>query len=246
MGDLVLILLVTSGTFFIKAITGFGGPLLAIPLLAPVIGVEHAVVGLSLANLSSNILLLIENRSGARAMRPFLVRVLGAGAIAVVAGTLVLVNVDDRILLAVLAASVFAYVALALANPNLRLGNAAGLRAAVPIGIVGGFVHGATGNSAAVFGTFFHSLALPRQDFVAAVTTVFLVLSTLQVGTLASLGSFTTGRLAQAAAAVVPVLIVTPLGTRVAARLDAKTFGRIVLAMLTVAGVRLVFGVFGI
>lgn len=244
--DLLLILVVASFSFFVKAITGFGGPLLAIPVLAPVIGVEHAVVALSLANLTSNILLMTQNRAGAAATRPLLIRILGAGAVAAILGTIMLVRLDDRVLYGLLATSVFAYVTLALARPELRLRSETGRRLAIPVGVLGGFIHGATANSGTVFGTFLHSLGLDRREFVFAITTIFFTLSALQVGTLVSLGAFGEDRWLEAAVTILPIFVVTPLGTRVAGRLAAHTFGRVVLLMLAVAGVRLLLGAFGI
>ena len=244
--DLVVILVVTAVSFFVKAITGFGGPLLAIPVLAPLLGVEHAVVALSLANLTSNALLIWQNREGAETARPFLVRILSAGALSAVLGAFLLVWLDDRILYGVLAVSVFAYVALAFAKPDLRIRRETGIRLAAPVGLIGGFFHGATANSGTVFGTFLHSLGLSRPEFVFAITTVFFVLSSLQVGTLASLGAFGDDRWIQSLVAILPIFVVTPLGIRVAGRLNARTFGRVVLVMLAVAGVRLLLGAAGI
>lgn len=244
--ELWVILAVTTVSFFVKAITGFGGPLLAIPVLAPLLGVEHAVVALSLANLTSNALLIWQNRAGAPTTRRLLVRILTAGAVAAVLGTVLLVHLDDRILYGVLAVSVLGYVALAFAKPDLRIRPETGLRMAAPVGVLGGFIHGSTANSGTVFGTFLHSLALSRPEFVFAITTIFFVLSVLQVGTLVSLGAFGDGRWLQALVAILPIFAVTPLGTRVAGRLNARTFGRVVLVMLAVAGVRLVFGAFGV
>ncbi|MDH5294539.1 MAG: sulfite exporter TauE/SafE family protein [Acidimicrobiia bacterium] len=246
MPDLTLILVVVAFSFFVKAIAGFGGPLLAIPLLAPFLGVEHAVVAVAVANIVSNILLLYQNRHGADRTKRLLVKMLVPGAVAAIAGTIALTELSDEILLGLLGASVLVYIVIALRRPDLRVGHERGMRWAIPVGLVGGFVHGATGNSATVFGTFLHSMALPRTDFVFAVTNVFLILSSFQVATLATRGSFTGPRILESLVAVIPVLVVTPLGTRVGRRLDAKNFGRFVLAMLAVAGIRLLLAGFGI
>ncbi len=213
-------------------------------MLAPFIGVEHAVVVGSLGNLVANLMLLWATRRSAGTIAPLLVRLVGAGVIGVGIGTYLLTILDDRILSVVLATSVLAYIVLALARPDFHLTRAQGLRAAAPVGVVGGFIHGATGSSGTVFGTFLHALDLPRPDFVFGVTIPFLVFGTVQATTLAGLGSFTGERLVQAFVAIAPVLVVTPLGSRVGDRLKSRTFSHLVLALLAFSGVVLLISAF--
>lgn len=227
-------------TFLVKSVVGFGGPLLAIPMLAPFIGVEHAVVAVSLGNIVANLMLLWANRDAAGTTMPILVRVVSAGIIGVAGGTYLLTVLDDRILSIALAISVFLYIVLALARPDVRLSRDRGLRVAAPVGVVGGFMHGATGNSGMVFGTYLHALDLPRREFVFAVTIPFLAFGTVQVFTLAGLGGFDGARLVQALFAILPVLVVTPLGSRIGDRLKTQTFSRLVLALLALSGVFLI------
>ncbi|MDH3250886.1 MAG: sulfite exporter TauE/SafE family protein, partial [Acidimicrobiia bacterium] len=171
---------------------------------------------------------------------PILVRVVSAGIIGVAGGTYLLTVLDDRILSIALAISVFLYIVLALARPDVRLSRDRGLRIAAPVGVVGGFMHGATGNSGMVFGTYLHALDLPRREFVFAVTIPFLAFGTVQVFTLAGLGGFDGARLVQALFAILPVLVVTPLGSRIGDRLKTQTFSRLVLALLALSGVFLI------
>jgi uncharacterized membrane protein YfcA len=244
--DLLLILAAVAFGFLVKAVAGFGGPLLAVPVIAPTLGVEHAVVAVSLANLVANLMMLWEHRIGLADTRALLMRLLAAGVIGTVGGTWLLTRLDNRPLALAVAAMVFGYIALAIRRPDFRITREQGLRWVWPVGAFGGLVHGATGNSGPVFGTFMHSLGLTRSSFVFAVTVPFLVFGSIQVATLAGLGSFSSERLGQALWAILPVLIVTPVGTRVARRLDKRTFGWIVLALLAFAGLRLVFSALGV
>ena len=120
----------------------------------------------------------------------------------------------------------------------------AGLRFAAPVGLAGGLLHGATGNSGTVFGTFLHALSLRRKEFLFAVTLPFLVFGSVQIVTLVALGSFTGDVLGYSLAAIVPVLIVTPLGSKLGARLASETFSRSVLALLGFSGIMLVISAF--
>lgn len=244
--DLFLILVAVAFAFLVKGVAGFGGPLLAVPILAPSLGVEHAVVVVSVGNLISNVMMLWEHRTGFEDTRPLLVRLLSAGAAGTVLGTWLLTRLDNRPLALAVAALVLGYIAVSLARPDLRMDLSRGLKLAWPIGAFGGLVHGATGNSGPVFGTFLHSLGLARSSFVFALTVPFLVFGSIQVVTLFSLGAFTAERTSQALWAILPVLVVIPIGTRIARRLNRRAFERIVMALLAFAALRLLLSVFGI
>lgn len=239
-GELILILVVMFFSFWVKAIAGFGGPLLAVPLLTPFIGIEAAVVVMSLANAVANIMLLWSNRRSAHGIWPLFGRVAVTAAVGVVVGTILLTRLDDAILSVFLAVTVLLYIGVALSRPEFHLAEARGLKAAWIVGTVGGLVHGSTGNSGTIFGSFYHSLRMPRDQYVFIITLTFLALGSLQIGTLFNLGSFTDDLTQQALLAIIPVVVATPLGERVSRRLDAKVFGRVVLALLAVAAVSLI------
>lgn len=244
--DLFLILASVAFAFLVKGVAGFGGPLLAVPIIAPTLGVEHAVVVVALGNLVSNVMMLWEHRTGFGDTKSLLVRLLAAGAAGTVVGTWLLTRLDNRPLALAVAVMVLSYIAVSFARPNLRMDLARGLKLAWPIGAFGGLVHGATGNSGPVFGTFLHSLGLARSSFVFALTVPFLVFGAIQVVTLFSLGAFTPERTNQALWAILPVLVVIPVGTRIARKLNKRAFERIVMALLAFAAIRLLLSVFGI
>lgn len=242
--ELALILAVMAFTFLVKSVVGFGGPLLAIPMLAPFLGVEHAVVVVALGNIVANVMLVWANRDSAGTTLPLLARVVGAGVIGVAAGTYLLTVLDDRLLSVILAVSVFIYIGLALARPDMHVSRETGLRVAAPVGVIGGFMHGTTGNSGTVFGTFLHALGLPRREFVFAVTIPFLVFGSVQVATLIGLGSFGGERLGQSLLAILPVLVVTPIGSAIGDRLKSATFSRLILGLLGFSGLTLLASAF--
>ena len=244
--DLLLILAAVSFAFLVKGVAGFGGPLLAVPIIAPTLGVEHAVVVLSIANLISNMMMLWEHRAGSGDTRSLLMRLVPAGAGGTVLGTWLLTRLDNRPLALAVAILALSYIAVALVRPDLRIDRERGLRWSWPVGAFGGLVQGATGNSGPVFGTFVHSLGLARSSFVFAITVPFLVFGFIQVLTLVGLGAFTSPRTVEALWAIVPVLIVIPIGTRIARRLNRRAFERVVMALLALAAIRLALAAFGI
>jgi uncharacterized membrane protein YfcA len=244
--DLTLIVLVSAVAFLVKGIAGFGGPLLAVPLLAPTLGVERSVAVLALANIVANLMLLWEHRVGAAETKQLLLRLLAAGAVGTVIGTWLLTRLDDRPLEVAMAVLVFVYIAVAVRRPNFHLPRERGLRLSWPVGAVGGLMHGATGNSGTVFGTFIHSLGMDRSPYVYALTVVFLVFGTIQTITLAGLGAFEGTVLTEALWTIIPVVLVTPIGGVIARRLDNRAITWVVLGLLAFSGIRLAFAALGV
>jgi len=239
-GEFGIILLAIAVAYLVKGVAGMGGPLLAVPVIASVTSVEHAVVVLSLANMASNGWLLWEHRSGARGtgfvMTPFLI----VGTAATIAGTWLLTEVDDRILSMVIAVVIVGYIWRYLANPHFGLKHDTARRIAAPMGLVGGGLLGATGTAGPLIATYLHSLRMSRSSLVYMMTITFQVFGLIQLATLVFLGAFTPERTTQALWAIVPVAIVTFLGIRLGRRLDQKAFEYVVLALLGFAAVRLV------
>jgi uncharacterized membrane protein YfcA len=237
--EFALILLVIAVAYLVKGVAGMGGPLLAVPFIASITSVEHAIVVLSLANMASNGSLLWEHRSGASGtgfvMTPFLV----VGTAATIAGTWLLTELDDRILSVVIAVVIVGYIWRYLADPEFGLNHETARRMAAPMGLIGGGLLGATGTAGPLIATFLHSLRMRRSSLVYMMSLTFQVFGLIQLVTLIILGAFTPERTEQAVWAVVPVVIMTIIGIRVGRRLNQRAFELVVLALLGFAAVRL-------
>jgi uncharacterized protein len=238
-----LILLVVSVAYVVKGVAGMGGPLLAVPFIASITSVEHAIVVLSLANLVSNGWLLWEHRSGARGTGFVMIPFLTVGTIATIAGTWVLTEIDDRILSVVIAIVIVFYIWRYLADPHFGLKHETARRLAAPMGLVGGGLLGATGTAGPLIATFLHSLRMPRASLVHMMSLTFQIFGLIQLVTLVVLGSFTPERTEQALWAIVPVVIMTFIGIRLGRRLNQKAFEWVVLGLLGFAAVRLLLSV---
>ncbi|HEY4607017.1 MAG TPA: sulfite exporter TauE/SafE family protein [Acidimicrobiia bacterium] len=242
--ETALVIVVIAVAYLIKGVAGMGGPLLAVPFIASIAGVEHAVVVLSVGNLVSNSWLLWEHRSGARGtgfvMIPFLV----VGTAATIAGTWLLTEVDDRILSVVLSVVIVAYIWRYLADPHFALERETARRMAAPMGLVGGGLLGATGTAGPLIATYLHAIRLGRSSFVHMMSLTFQVFGLIQLVTLVILGAFTPERTEQALWAIVPVTVMTAIGIRVGRRLNQKAFELVVLALLAFASGRLVLSAF--
>lgn len=235
---LLIMALALGAGGFLKGATGAGLPLIALPVLAAFLGVAHAVAIISLPVLVTNVWQTVQLRGELRELR-FLPPMLIAGAVGVIAGVWALTVVPDRGLSTVLAVLLLAYIALRLTRPDFRIREAASVAMAWPAGFVSGILQGATGISAPVALTFIHALRLPREAYVAAVSTMFLVLVTLQIPAMAVAGILDGERIIQSALAILPAVAAMPVGAFFASRLTQTAFDRVILTVLGVIALEL-------
>jgi uncharacterized membrane protein YfcA len=243
-GQIAVVLLAVGIGFFAKGLTGIGGPMFAIPVLASFMGVEFAVAVIAIPTLVANVWLLWQNRAAAGSVRRYLIPMLIAGTFGILLGVWLLISVDDRWLSLALALVVIAYIIWYLTNPRFQLSEEMAQRLAAPGGFIGGGMHGATGISAPVVATYTHSLNLPRTGFVFAVTVPFAVLGAVQIVSLAVVNAYDTERIVAGLVAIIPVVIVLPIGGRIGERLSQQAFQIVVLVVLGVAALRLLWSVF--
>jgi len=242
--QIAVVLAAVALGFFAKGVTGIGGPLLAIPVLAAFEGVEYAVAVIAIPTLVANVWLLWRHRSSTSTVRRYLRPLLIAGVIAIPFGVWILVSVSDRAITLVLALVIIGYIIWFLANPQLKLSVRTAQRVAAPTGFVAGAMQGATGISGPILVTFFHSLGLKRSSFIAAVTIPFLILGAAQITSLVVLGAYDSERVAAAAIAVIPAVAVLTPAARLGERIQHQTFQYVVLALLAATAIRLLWSVF--
>lgn len=218
--------------------TGSGLPLLAIPAMALFIGVERAVIIMSIPGVLSNVWLIVAHAKAARESRDLPVLV-ATGVVGTAAGTVLLTTVDGRWLSLFLAGLIVGYVILRTLRPQARLAPSTSAWLSPPAGLVSGALQGSTGVSGPLVSTYLHSFGLPPSAYIFSVSTLFLIFSLAQVVTLVALGAYTATLVLEGALAMIPVAIMLPLGSRLARVLPARAFSHIVLATLLVAAVAL-------
>lgn len=239
-GQLLVIVVASALGATVKSVTGLGYPLLAVPLISLVLGVEDAVVVVAVPNLAANAYLWWESRDAAGAARD-MGRLVGFGVVGAVAGTLVLVRVAEEPLLLALAATIAVFIVQFLRRPELRLDPAVATRWSPLAGLIAGLMQGAVGVSGPVVATWLHGYRLQPRVYVHSVTLIFGVTGGVQLAILALQGQLGADRLVGAAVAAVPVAVCLPLGVRLRSRLAGPTFDRVVLAVLVLSAVSLLF-----
>lgn len=228
-----------------KGATGIGLPLVALPLLAASLGVPRAIAILAIPVIAANGWQVWRYRSQ-RSVVVFLPRLLVGGIVGIVAGTAILKAVPADAAVLVLGVLLAAYIVFRLTRPSFAMALSTGSRFAPSTGFAAGAMQGLTGISGPVLITFLHSLRLPREAFIFAISAIFLALSLAQLPALVVAGLIPWIALAESAFALLPVLLFMPLGARMAGRLSQETFDRIILGLLAVMSVRLVLQGLGV
>ncbi len=237
--ELIVVGVASALAMLAKSATGLGYPLVAIPIVAAVVGVETAVVAVTLPNAVANLLVGWRTRHARSESRDVLV-LSATSAAGAVLGAFILVSAPERPLLIVLAATVLLFVVRSLWFGDVTVSPAVGRRASPLVGAATGLMQGAVGVSGPIIGSWLYAYRLPRDAYIFSLSVLFLLAGAAQIATLASIGAYNTDRLIAAAVGLGPVLAVLPVGEHLRARLSGPQFDRAVLALLAASGVTLV------
>jgi len=229
-----------------KGVTGLGLPILAVPVMATFLGVEQAVVVMAVPTFLTNAWLIRAHREHAREARHLPV-MLTLGFVGTVFGTVFLTAVDPSVPAIVLAVLVLAYIAFRLFQPTFAFREHTTAWSAPVVGLLGGVLHGATGVSGPVIATYLHGFRLRHEAFVLAVATIFQTFALVQIGTFIVLGRYDLGNVVLTLAALVPVLVMLPVGIRLGRRLEPRRVEQMLFVVLFASATRLLWnGVTGL
>jgi uncharacterized membrane protein YfcA len=233
------VLAVISVGALVKGMTGLGLPLFAVPAIAMLTSVEEAVVLMIIPGLGSNIWLVLNHRRFSALLRehlPFLL----AGFVGGIAGTFLLVAIDDRWLKLVLAAWLALYlIQYVLGDIFKSVFQARGAGAAL-VGAAAGTIQGATGVSAHIVAPYFHNRHAAPEAYAFLVACAFLTFSLAQLSTAVSTQLFTPERLTVGLIALVPTLLFTRVGIALAGKISNIVFQRILLVVFLAMEMKLI------
>ncbi len=238
--DLLIVALVSLSGSLVKAVTGLGYPLIAVPALTLLLGIEAAIVVISIPNAVLNAWLVYDawdERQHTRDL-PILVP---AALIGGVFGTLVLVRAPERPLILFLAATVLFYVVQRFRQPDLTLEADTTKRWSPWVGTIAGFCHGAVGISGPVVAVWFHGYRLPKNAYVLSVAALFLMGGLAQLGVLLQAGTFGRERWLATGVALLATLAAIPPGKRLRDRISGETFEKLILWILVGSGISLLW-----
>lgn len=222
----------------LKGMTGLGLPLFAVPVLAALTSVEEAVILMIIPGIAANLWIAVHRHHYWATLKhhmPFLV----SGCVGGVVGTLLLGLASDRFLKLLLVMWLGIYLLqhflgkqpLRLFTGSARLGYATGL--------IAGTTQGATGISAHVVAPYYHSRGLEAPAYAFLMTFTFLMFSIAQIAGALSTSLLTPERLQVSLMALIPTLIFTRIGIRLADRISMVTFNKLLLIVLCLMEIKL-------
>lgn len=227
----------------VKGATGMGLPLIALPVLTSVFGLQHAIGVMIIPIIVTNAWQVWRLRRERQAeSMGFLPMFLLAGIVGTVLGTWLLTNLPERWLVLGLGGILLGYVGLRIFKPRIVLSPAAAKRFGPLAGAGGGVLQGATGISAPIGVTFIHSMSLERGAHVFAVSAMFLVYGLTQLPAMWLAGILNIEWLGQGVLALIPILAFMPVGQFLASGLSRRAFDLLILGFLAVIGLKMVAG----
>lgn len=234
-GVLVGVVAVVVLAALVTTLAGFGFALMAVPLLAVLVGPRDAVAISSLLGTVSSVALLTRLRG--RVVWPVAGRQLAGAVVGMPVGLVVLLAVAERVLLAIIAGAV-ALAALALWR-GLRL-RRGGPAADVGAGLLSGLLNTSVGTSGPPLVFVNQARGLDPDAFRATLSATFTG-NAVVGGVLFALAGRYTGPVLSATALALPAVGVGWVaGLRLHPRVDAARMRTLVLALLfasaTVAG----------
>lgn len=242
-GSALIMALALGAGAIVKGATGMGLPLVALPVLTAVFGLQHAVGLMTIPLIVTNAWQVWRFRGAAQGPRlAFMPLFLVGGALGIALGTWALTSLPERLLVLALGIILLAYVGLRLATPHWVLSPQMAKRFGPLAGLGGGTLQGATGISAPIGVTFIHAMGLDRDAHVFAVSTMFLLFAVVQLPALWAAGVMQPLWMLQGLLALVPILIFMPIGQWASGKLSRKAFDRMILIFLGLIGLKMVLG----
>lgn len=228
----VAIWLISAGAAFTQAISGFGFAMLAVPLMAPLVGPQGAVVtttmlsGLLTAGTSVTLRAQVHWRA---------VIIVSAAAICgIPLGLVALQLLDENWLALIIGLLVIAVTLLLASRVQWNLHGGSAMTAA---GVMSGALLSSTGLNGPPLVAVFQSLRMRPQVFRASLQAAFLVQDGLACLGFVIVGRISGSTLAMVASSLPWLLVGWWLGDRAFGRVSERAFRRIVLGILLLSGV---------
>lgn len=225
---------------FVKGATGFGLPLIAVPVLANIIGPKTAVVVMSIPVLLVGAYMAVRTSAwrvtGEMGPLRWLLVAIFVGTIA---GANILANIDTALIGLIVGVTAVAFTLLSLrTKPPDITGQASFLAPAV--GLAAGLLSGTTSTPGPLLAMYLRSIRLEKTTFVAAINLLFTLTGAIQIASFLQVGLYTQESLLYGFAATIPITIATMIGMRAHFLMGQRLFDQLVLAVIFVSGLRLI------
>lgn len=215
----------------VQTVSGFGFALVAVPLLALVLDPAPAVVATTLVSLLLSVVVVRADWGHIRWQDAGVVSV--AGLLGMPLGLVVLTQVPERVLTAIIAVVLLASTAVVARGLQLPSGRGT----EVTVGLTSGALLTSTGMNGPPLVVAFQAQGMPPRPFRGTLSAVFLAQGLAAVLLLAAGGQVTSAALGATAVGVPMLGIGWLVGNRLFHALDPLAFRRVVLGLLVVSAV---------
>jgi uncharacterized membrane protein YfcA len=232
----ILVALIVFLAAFLQCLAGFGFAVIAMPMVAVVVGLPTAAPLIAITGLTLYTVNLVRFRRSVKTRE--VLPLVAASVVGVPVGMWLLVNVDEAVVKQALGLILIAFGIYALAQPKRR--RPLSKRRVYPTGIAAGCLGAAyntPGPPAVVYGSL---REWPKEEFRAAMQAIFFINATL-VAVSHSIARHMTADVLWLLAYTVPALAVGILvGTHVDQRVNRDHFRVIVNLMILILGLFLI------
>ncbi len=222
----------------VKGVAGLGFPLIAVPLVATIIGPPAAVVVIAVPTVASNLFMVAQGGGSVPQLRRLAWFIAGL-LVGTAVGARALRGIDPTLLAVLLGVIAVGYAGTALLRRPLRLPPSPGSGLSVTTGAATGLLGGATTIYAPLVSAYVDNMKLARDEFVFWVTALFLIGTVTQVLVYLQAGIYRMEVFRFALFLCAPMLVGTWIGTRLRRRLPAEGFRTLVLVLILLSGVSL-------
>ena len=240
--DLIIIILALFVGGVVKGVLGMGMPVVAVPIIAGFLGVEHSVIVMTIPGIIFNGWLVWQQRKDSSEI-PEMPRLLLSGAVGAALGAWVLHVANENFLSIALALWIGVYITIRFLHPHLTFSLTVRMKISPLVGALAGIFQGSMGICSPVLATYLNAVRLHPAAFVFAISAPFLILALTQFFSYLVLGMYDTQLFIESGLAVIPGIIAMPLGVRMRKHINRKIFDWMVLIMISLIGIKLVIGV---
>lgn len=226
----VLVILVVALAAAVNTFAGFGFSLVAVPLIAALLGTRNAVALMTILDVPLTAALAWRFRHWIAWHTAG--RQIAGAVVGMPIGILILVTVDDRILRLFVAAAVLTTVALLARGLTLR---AHGPYVDVGTGVISGALNTSVGTNGPPVVAVYHGRGFDPDTFRATGATVFAASSVIAIPMLTAAGRMNSTVLDAAAFSMGAVGVGWIFGLQLHARADPEHFRKLVLGLLVLA-----------
>jgi uncharacterized membrane protein YfcA len=114
----------------------------------------------------------------------------------------------------------------------------------IGFGALAGLLQGASGISGQIVAPYYHAHKLSKEAYAFIVTASFLLFAIAQFSAVAQLEMFTPERLQLSFMALIPTLIFTALGIRLASKISTELFSKILVGIFIIMEIKLISSLF--